>query len=100
MGRAFDLDAEREAALADADTEPITFTFGNESFAVPHPRLWPLTVEASLAGGDLAAACIGLLDTTEGQVDRWVALKPTVADASALFRGINSATRVAADLGE
>jgi len=98
--RAFDLDAEREAVLADADTEPVTFTFGNESFAVTHPLLWPLTVEASLAGGDLAAACLALIGTTDGQLDRWVALNPTVADASALFRGINSATRVAADLGE
>lgn len=86
--------------LADADTEPITFTFGEQSFVVPHPRLWPLTVEARLAVGDLAGACTELLDTTEGQIERWSAQKPTTADASALFRGINSATRVAADLGE
>ena len=66
----------------------------------PHPRLWPLTVEARLAVGDLAGACVELLDTTEGQVDLWLAAKPTVADASALFHGINSVTRVAADLGE
>jgi hypothetical protein len=61
----FDLDAAADAAAAEAEGAPFTFTYKGESYIVPPSTSWPVSAFRDIAGGDLEAALVKMLGEAE-----------------------------------
>lgn len=80
----FDLDAAR-AGVAEADKESFLFVFGKQTFTIPSPKEWPITVSDLLAQGKIVDAMQSLLG--EGYED-FAALSPTLSDLELIFEAV------------
>lgn len=85
--RLIDIDARR-AQRAEAQAELTTVLLGGEEFDFPVVNDWPVAILDLLRNGDLIGAIRLLLD--EGDLTRFLATRPTMADLSDLFEGLGS----------
>lgn len=92
----FDLDAAREASLAEVAAVEFTFTFGGDKFTIPTAKDWPLEAQGELARG---AARDGLRLMLGDQWDAFAAKGPTMRDLSLILDAAGEASGLT-DAGE
>lgn len=86
---------EARAARAEASGEPITLTFGGQTFTIPAEM--SITVVAEANAGNMVGVVTELF-ADEGQAAAFLALRPTAGDIKSLLEQVAAAN--ALSLGE